>query len=1489
MNKIINFKNVFSSASRFLGGSASISVYSMLIVFSTTQLSYAEDIEIYENLVDNPLATNTLSENKPNILFLLDTSGSMQTLTAVQEDRPPYDPAVDYGGSPDGIYVYNANSTSGLSYTGMWVSNAVNNCQAAVDFHSSNANFPQYVDKALVWEYTPEVVGNTCSGGGGAPSVDSRTRNGTGSSYPYLTWFTFDSFSATPGNTFDISITSRRKIFVRARFLDSSNNDIPAGSNWSICNDLRVPRRSTRECGAGTVPAGAASVEIQVFDDDPRFTEDTTVTFTQSSTCIPVPSVPEDGDWKALADDLTNLDLRGLECQADDGFHGANGSSGATFAQYKDQGASAAATQAKFTTSADPTQRVDWSSSTVPSRVLVPANYHDYLQLSVLQLYNLLNGGTGSITPTVIAATNGAGSTRDQIQVDANNWCTGNNNRDGSFVQVTTPTSGLDDNIFLCRSRMAILKESTANLLSTLTNMNVGIMRFNFNADTGTRNGNHGGTLVTAVQDIDGGSGANRAQLIADLRRLTADGNTPLQESLYEAYSYFAGNTPPSRNEQLQVAPVGSTVDIPTNLTLTTSAAQTDSNAINSSNGRYSSPIINSCQDNNIILFSDGQPTQDTAYEGTIESNLVGGDCTGSGNGECLDDLAGFMATTNKVNPSANGTTNQVYTHTIAFGGSIPILEDTSNAGRRPGAALDSQHYDATNAQQLTAAFQSIFQNIEQVSSDTFVAPAVSVNSFNRQETRSDVYFAVFEPNNSPRWYGNVKKYRLKVDTSTNELNFIDVNDNLAVDPSTGFFIDTARSFWSDSADGAEIREGGFAGELDIVDRPRSLYANLDPTNTTVDQLTLTNFVDQIARTDTDGDGDIVGDADDIDIGAQVNPDIVTNTSNIARWSLGLDVDDELGAGVTNPNFFVADTLHSTPYVVSFGTSASTPNDVIFATTNQGMIHAIDGSSGEELWAYLPDETLFKNLGAYYNDTDGSPHFYGLDSEIAFDVERNPTSNAIDKANLFFGQRRGGKKYFGISVKDARPTSTLPAGPGTPATPVFATGGPVKKLWTLSNLPRMGQSWATPIPATINYCTGSADSTCAPRDVLIISGGYDPKYDDYENANGTVKTLSSLSGQVEGNAIYIVDNHDGNGDGIPDNVTNGQPALLWMAGRTGQVADSSRDFSSSEMTHSFPSEPAVIDADFDGVADLMFAVDIAGRVWRFDFRGHVDTSGGGIEIDDNDIRSDNNNGTNKEVSGGIIAELSESSRNRRFYNPLDVSITPRDSGQLPRYNIVTGSGYRAHPLHDETTENNGDNNRIYAVFDRNLLFPQLTSDSNGDPDGGITYNYDESGGSLSRIEAGDLGEIDSSTTLDVTSTHENGFYVDLLKGTSEKMINRTITKNFRVLAVSYSPTPVSTTASNAVCQQDLGSSSLYQIDLRTGAFVSGDLDKSGISPNPTIVQINDGNGNVVEGILVGTQIIESVDDSVNVSDPTQQTNTLSNTPDGVIRLNWWEK
>ena len=153
------------------------------------------------------------------------------------------------------------------------------------------------------------------------------------------------------------------------------------------------------------------------------------------------------------------------------------------------------------------------------------------------------------------------------------------------------------------------------------------------------------------------------------------------------------------------------------------------------------------------------------------------------------------------LDPNLPGV-QKVTTYTIGFTIDLPILATTAARG-------GGEYYLAHDTASLSTALTEIVTAILDTNT-TFTAPAVAVNSFNRTQNRNDIFISLFESSGEAHWPGNLKKYRLRAADGV----LVDANGAVAVDPATGFFADTAQSYWSAVVDGAETTLGGAANLL---------------------------------------------------------------------------------------------------------------------------------------------------------------------------------------------------------------------------------------------------------------------------------------------------------------------------------------------------------------------------------------------------------------------------------------------------------------------------------------------------------------------------------------------------------------------------------------------------------------------------------------------------------------------------------------------------
>jgi type IV pilus assembly protein PilY1 len=681
------------------------------------------------------------------------------------------------------------------------------------------------------------------------------------------------------------------------------------------------------------------------------------------------------------------------------------------------------------------------------------------------------------------------------------------------------------------RSKISTMQSAVTSLLTSLNGINVGLMRYDQHGS--------GGMVMVPMDDV----GKNRATMISEIQSWAPTGVTPLSETLWESYLYWTGgtvnygnnsysskcNTWNATNGQCTSATTFSAPSVPGSRTGGTAAGKT-----------YDSPADYSCRKNFMVYLTDGLPNEAATADPMIKALGVKCDATvfsGARGGQCLAGLSGYMYQ-NDMRPDVAKVQN-VTSYYIGFGtdfssGGAPTaafqyLQNAATAG-------GGQAYSTSNLNDLTDAFNSILLDVIKTNT-TFSAPAVAVNAFNRTQTLNDLYVSVFSPRAEFHWPGNIKKYKVVNSVVVDSLGVA------AVDPNTGFFVDTAQSYWSSTPDGADVTVGGAASKLP------------DYTKRTVLTYTGTSWPTKLVPiTDSSVTDAILG------IGNTGDP----THADLINYTLGQDVGNDVPpAGITDTRHEMGDPIHTQPVAVIYGKNGDgTDNTVIYAPTNDGFLHAINAianpngsdatTSGQELWSYIPNEMLPHLVDLFNNDPIGTKH-YGIDGAISvlkYDVNGDGTVNGNDRVILFFGTGRNADTaaYYALDVTDKN-------------TPVL--------LWKIdaTTLTGLGQAWSTPQITRVNVA-GTAQNT--QKLALVIGGGYDASEDN----------KAYYSSNLVGNHIFMVDALYG--------------TLLWSAGSTGA------SFNNARMDHAIPSPVSVLDMDGDGYADRMYVGDMAGQVWRFD-------------------------------------------------------------------------------------------------------------------------------------------------------------------------------------------------------------------------------------------------------------------------------------------------
>ncbi|MAD46162.1 MAG: hypothetical protein CMH98_14260 [Oceanospirillaceae bacterium] len=799
-------------------------------------------------------------------------------------------------------------------------------------------------------------------------------------------------------------------------------------------------------------------------------------------------------------------------------------------------------------------------------------------------------------------------------------------------------------------SRLEIVQKSAVNAISQLDPslpINISIMRFDETWDR------YDGAYVLQPF-IATDSEADKNKLIDSINSMSLDnigGGTPITESIYEAYLYITGQSP--RFGEVRTSYHGNLEAMSTYFNYYGSlnyqrrfVSRLGSAADSMSGGKYKSPVEATCQKNHIVLFTDGLPSSDNQVNGFVNDKMdyskypdlpndLSRHC--NGNGGCTDELAYFLQNTDHFNDeditgsvdvNASEVNQPIYVHTVGgFSGVGDDGEEYLNNIAKYGHPLNQEHlngdgtskhfYKADNETGLTAALLKVFGGIANTAGN-FAAPVVAVNAFNSLEHREELYYSVFKPSEMPGWSGNIKRYKMNHD------GIIQDQDSVAaIDPATGYFKDSAKSFWtSGSPDGADVPAGGIAHKLTAN---RAVYTNLKGFGAIRQN-------ENRIHEDTSGITTAMLD-DNLPNGTNLTSE---NRKSILQWGRGID--PTTGAA----RHTLADPLHGNPMLVSYRNTSGNISDLLYTGTNVGYIHAFktDLNDPGELWAFMPKE-LLPNLAVYQREEGNLLKAYGIDGPLSThhdDKNRDGVVDADDTIFLAAGMRRGGHSYYALDISEA----------DNPRFEAQITSGD-------PGFEELGQTWSRMLPATVMWKGQETE-------VFFFGGGYDTDED-----NATTRITHDV-----GNAIYMVKaNNEGSG-----NIFD----LLWKA--NGNYS-SQHGLYSSDMTSSFAGDLSLVDNNGDGTVDLIYGADVGGRIWRFDIKegnsGHSNFAEGGVIADFNDgtVAGNTRFYTQPDVIYTNYGQF-------EFPNPDDPD--KHIFKKLARYQIAIGSGYRAGPLSTETTD-----------------------------------------------------------------------------------------------------------------------------------------------------------------------------------------------------------
>jgi type IV pilus assembly protein PilY1 len=717
-----------------------------------------------------------------------------------------------------------------------------------------------------------------------------------------------------------------------------------------------------------------------------------------------------------------------------------------------------------------------------------------------------------------------------------------------------------------------------------------------------------------------------RDKIVSLVQQMQYGGGTPTLGSTLEAYNYFTNNTLLSgkgRSRKNNFISHRDSWEFSDDTYIKTPVGCGDLDPHNPNckyqkivgNPKYVSPMKDSeCETNSMIMLTDGQPSS-SPYHG-LSNSITGDSCNGEW--ECIKSITRHMAN-NDIRADLSAE-KSVITNVIGFAmGSDSNMHQYAEAG-------NGAFYTVFDSKALVDTVSVILTNT--IDSDTSLAmPGVSVDQSNRLQFKNDLYFSVFKPENKRAWAGNLKKYKVKevVESENKEFNIVDQFDANAVNKETGFFRDDSTSIWSAEVDGSTSDKGGAASRMDVNRNIFTFVNSTEPNDTklsgndfkftkenlklTKDHFTPTDDLDDREVDEVDGNGNYTG-----------NTVMVEEYSKFLDWINGYDIKDKDDDGdTTDARYEMSDPLHAKPIIIDYNDSDVT----VFVSTNDGTLHGIDASNGDELFAFVPERVL-PNL--YYKYKNGvADHQYGLDltwSAYRHDSDKNGNIDHNDDfVYIYGGMRRGGDSIYALDVTNIKASNDASL-----RVPTFKWE--INKD-TSEDFINLGQTWSTPIITRVKF-------NGKERIVLMFAGGYDTINDDTGLNTDTQK----------GNQVYMVDAETGQ--------------LLWWASNLASGADTKID----GMSYSIPNKISVIDVDNDGYTDYIYANDTSGQIFKFK-----------IDV--------NNEGAASFAKGKIFAKMGKTdkldqSSDRKYFEKIAI-IPVIDSVGESLY-VISGTGHRSNPL-----------------------------------------------------------------------------------------------------------------------------------------------------------------------------------------------------------------
>ncbi len=281
-----------------------------------------------------------------------------------------------------------------------------------------------------------------------------------------------------------------------------------------------------------------------------------------------------------------------------------------------------------------------------------------------------------------------------------------------------------------------------------------------------------------------------------------------------------------------------------------------------------------------------------------------------------------------------------------------------------------------------------------------------------------------------------------------------------------------------------------------------------------------------------------------------------------------------LQSNALSARFFDADFPEGTSSYRTFVNQKIARPPVLWVGANDGMLHGLEARNGLPLMSYVPS-LLVARLGAALSASnrdavalvDGSP-FTG-DLLVASARGFRPTgATKAWRTYLFSSLGRGGRAVFALDVTDPSQFSS-------------ANTAPQAFKWAFSS-------------------QDDADLGYQLLDPVRHANSGQPSQIVYLNSGDFGLLVPNGNGSAQGRAALFILSI--NGPSLP----SGDGAPIWSQEGTGGVAASYRKIvvSGAQDSSNGLMGATWVDLDDNGTADIVYAADLRGQIWKFDLRSN---------------------------------------------------------------------------------------------------------------------------------------------------------------------------------------------------------------------------------------------------------------------------------------------